>query len=398
MKTKAKSSTKERQGIMPLSGIRVLDFSRYAPGRQCTMFMADFGAEVITVETPRTDSSLPSMLTDDLSPRYLALNRNKKSLALNLRIPEGKEVIYRLVKKMDVVVEGFRPGVMKRLGLDYDTLKELNSRLIYCSLSGYGQDGPYALRSGHDVNYLGLSGILDLTRDRGGNPVLIGTQVGDLGGMSQAGMGILLALLTRQKTGRGQYVDISILDGLIAWHWVNGVEYLNHGSLPQRLFGRSPAYNIYQTKDGKHVTLGILEPQFWEKFCETMGRKDLTPYMEPSEKAGDIITELGQLFGTKTQEEWLKLFEEVNIPFGPVNTMEEAFSDPRTVHRRMVLEVEHPWLGKIKLLGIPVKLSETPGEIRTLPPAYGEHSLDILGELGYTNDDLTCLRKAKVIE
>jgi len=382
-----------------LSGIRVLDFSRYGPGRQCTMFLADFGAEVITVEVPRNDPSLPAVDTDDISFRYLALNRNKKSLALNLRTPEGKEVIYRLARKVDVVVEGFRPGVMKRLRLDYDTLGEFNRRLIYCSLSGYGQDGPYVLRSGHDVNYLGLSGILDLTRDRGGNPVLIGTQVADLGGgMSQAVMGILLALLARERTGRGQYVDISMFDGLIAWHWLNGAEYLIRGRLSGRFFGKSPAYNIYQTRDRKHVTLGIIEPWFWERFCKAIEREDFIPYMEPSEKSEEVIAELGQLFGTRTRDEWMELLSEVNIPFGPVNTVEQAFSDPHTLQRRMVVEVEQPRVGKIKLLGIPVKLSETPGEIRTPSPAYGEHTLDILGELDYTNDDLARLRKAKTIE
>ncbi len=382
-----------------LSGIKVLDFSRYGPGRQCTMYLADFGAEVITIEVPRNDPSLPTLGTNDLSPRYLALNRNKKSIALNLRVPEGKEVAYRLVRKMDVMVEGFRPGVMKRLGLDYDTLRKLNRRLIYCSLSGYGQDGPYVLRSGHDVNYLGLSGILDLTRDREDNPVLIGTQVADLGGgMSQAVMGILLALLARERTGEGQHVDISMFDGLIAWHWINGAEYLIQGKLSRRLFGRSPAYNIYRTKDGKHVTLGIVEPWFWERFCKTIEREDFIPYMHPSEKAKEVIAELGQLFSTRTQDEWVKFLSEIDIPFGPVNTVEEAFSDPHTLHRRMVLEMEHPRAGKIKLLGIPIKLSETPGEIRTSSPAYGEHTLEILGELGYTNDDLVCLREAKAIE
>ena len=385
--------------MCPLSGIRVLDFSRYGPGRQCTMFLADFGAEVITIEVPRTNSSLPAINTDDLSPRYLALNRNKKSMALNLRVPEGKEVIYRLVRKVDVVVEGFRPGVMKRLGLDYDTLQKLNRRLIYCSLSGYGQDGPYALRPGHDVNYLGLSGILDRTRDKEGNPVLIGTQVADLGGgTSQAVMGILLALLVQERTGRGQYVDVSMFDGLIAWHWITGTEYLIQGKFSGCLFGESPAYNIYKTKDGRHVTLGILEPWFWERFCKAIEREDFIPYMQPSEKSAEVIAELGQLFGTRTRDEWMKLLGEIDIPFGPVNTMEEALSDSHTLHRRMVLEVEQPRAGKIKLLGIPIKLSETPGEMRTPSSAYGEHTLNILGELGYTDDDLARLRQAKAIE
>ena len=382
-----------------LDKVRVLDFSRYGPGRYCTMFLADFGAEVITIEMPRNNANLPAVFTDDLSSRYLALNRNKKSMAINLQAPEGKEVIYRLVSKVDVVVEGFRPGTMKKLGLDYNTLRKLNPPLIYCSLSGYGQDGPYSLRPGHDVNYLGFSGILDLTRDKKGNPVLIGTQIADLGGgASQAIMGILLALLVRERTGKGQYVDVSMFDGIIAWHWTTGTEYLINGELPKRFFGESPAYNIYKSKDNKYITLGIMEPWFWEKFCRTIEREDFIPYMEPSEKSAEIIAEVERIFTTRTRDEWMELLSEIDIPCGPVNTIEEALSDPQTLYRHMVLEVEHPRVGKLKLLGIPIKFSETPGEIRTLAPAYGEHTLDILGELGYTDDDLKQLRKAKVIE
>ena len=382
-----------------LDGVRVLDFSRYGPGRQCTMFLADFGAEVTTVETPRNDANLPAVFTDDLSPRYLALNRNKKSLAINLRVAEGKEVIYRLAQKVDVIVEGFRPGTMKKLGLDYDSLKKLNSRLIYCSLSGFGQDGPYSLRPGHDVNYLGLSGILDLTRGRDGNPVLIGTQVADLGGgTSQAVMGILLVLFARQSTGKGQYIDISMFDGIIAWHWTAGTEYLITGELPKRFLGESPAYNIYKSKDGKHITLGIMEPWFWKRFCRAIEREDFISYMGPSEKSADIIAELAQLFGTRTQDEWMKLLSDIDVPYAPVNTIEEAFSDPQTQHRRMVLDAEHPRVGKLKLLGIPVKLSDTPGEIRTAAPAYGEHTLDILKELGYSDSDLKQFREVGAIE
>ena len=382
-----------------LDGVRVLDFSRYGPGRQCTMFLADFGAEVTTVETPRNDANLPAVFTDDLSPRYLALNRNKKSLAINLRVAEGKEVIYRLAQKVDVIVEGFRPGTMKKLGLDYDSLKKLNSRLIYCSLSGFGQDGPYSLRPGHDVNYLGLSGILDLTRGRDGNPVLIGTQVADLGGgTSQAVMGILLVLFARQSTGKGQYIDISMFDGIIAWHWTAGTEYLITGELPKRFLGESPAYNIYKSKDGRHITLGIMEPWFWKRFCRAIEREDFISYMGPSEKSADIIAELAQLFGTRTQDEWMKLLSDIDVPYAPVNTIEEAFSDPQTQHRRMVLDAEHPRVGKLKLLGIPVKLSDTPGEIRTAAPAYGEHTLDILKELGYSDSDLKQFREVGAIE
>jgi crotonobetainyl-CoA:carnitine CoA-transferase CaiB-like acyl-CoA transferase len=382
-----------------LDGIRVLDFSRYGPGRHCTMFLADFGAEVITIEMPRNNADLPTVFTDDQSSRYLALNRNKKSLALNLRVPGGKEVIYQLVRKVDVVTEGFRPGTMKKLGLDYNTLKKLNPHLIYCSLSGYGQDGPYSLRPGHDVNYLGFSGILDSTRGKDGNPVLIGTQIADLGGgASQAIAGILLALLVRERTGKGQYIDVSMFDGIIAWHWTTGTEYLNKGKLPRRFFGESPAYNIYKSKDGKHITLGIMEPWFWERFCRAIEREDLIPYMEPSEKSVAVIAELEQLFRTRTRDEWMKLLSEIDIPCAPVNTIEEAFSDPQTLHRRMVLEVEQPRVGKLKLLGIPLKLSETPGKVRTLSPAYGEHTLDILGKLGYTTDDLKRLREAGAIE
>ncbi len=384
----------------PLWGIRVLDFSRYLPGRFCSMFLADFGAEVITIEVPRVDPSLPVFDVDELGPRNLTAGRNKKSMTLNLRTEEGREIVYRLIKTTDVLIEGFRPGVMKRLGLDYETLRDISPRLIYCSISGFGQDGPYKMRPGHDVNYLGIAGILDLTRGKDNSPVLIGTQIADLGGGAfQALSAILFALLARERTGEGQYIDVSLFDGVFIWHWLNGVRFLQKGEVDRSLFGDSAGYNIYETKDGKHITLGIREKWFWDRFCELVGREDLKPYMDPPPEERDrVLSELSKIFKERTRDEWEKLLWENDIPSGPVKTVEEAFRDPHVRERGLIVEMEHPAVGKIKLLGNPMKLKNTPPKMKSPPPKYGEHTVEILKELGYTDEDIKRLREKKVIE
>jgi len=388
----------------PMTGYRVIDLSRYGPGRYCTMLLADYGAEVITIEAPRVDSSLPAFLTDDTLPRYLAFNRNKKSMALDLKQEKGCEVVLKLISTADVLLEGFRPGVTSKLGLDYTTLKKINSRLIYCSLSGFGQDGPYSMRPGHDLNYMGFSGMLSLTGPENGPPTIIGCQIADLlGGFCQTTMAILMALLEREKSGQGQFVDLAILDGLVHALWVQGVKYLVTGDIPQKgqdiTNGLSAGYNIYETMDGQYLTLGCFEPWFWERLCRLIGREDFIKYQYASgEKREEIFDVFRNIFKSKTRGDWLGLLEKEDIPCGPVNDLSQTFKDPQIIHRAMVLEGKHPTLGIMKQLGLPLKFSRTPGAVDSPPPSYGQHTEQILHELGFSEFIIKDLRRRKCIE
>ena len=390
----------------PLEGIRVLDLSRYGPGRYCSMILGDLGAEVIMVEMPRTAGQMPSMLTDDTEVRYVAHNRNKKCIALNLKKEEGKDIFFRLVEKVDIIIETNRPGALKRRGMDYDTVSKLNPRLIYCSITGYGQNGPYAQRPGHDINFVGLAGVLGLSGSKDGPPpYLISPMIADvLGGTNQAAIAIIAALFAREKTGKGQYIDVSSTDGLVFYHWIHGPQYLRDGRLPQRAelpTGCDIAWmNIYKAGDGKYLTLGCFEPWLWANLCRLVGREDFIPaQFGPIEKQKEMYEALSEVFATKDREEWIKLMDEADVCAGPVYTFEEMFSDPHFKHHKVVVEVEHPKLGKIKLLNTPFKFSETPAEVRTRPPLWAEHTREVLSNLlGYSEEKLDILLQEEVIE
>ncbi len=394
-------------GVLPLEGIRILDFSRYLPGPFCTMILADLGAEVIMVEEVGggLNRRIPPMIGSE-SSFFLLINRNKKSITLNLRTEEGREVAYKLIERVDVLVEQFRPGVMKRLGLDYETVSKINPRIIYCSITGYGQDGPYVRYPGHDVNYLSIAGILGFTGLRGGPPVIPGVQIGDIGGGAlYAVIGILAALAAREKTGRGQYVDISMTDGALSWTVYPASIYLGTGKPPERgatlLTGGLPYYNVYETKDGKYISLGLIgEPHFWRNLCKLLGREEwgeLDPLGLTPEQVEEITEYFKEAFKKRTRDEWFKLLIEADVPAAPVYDLDEVFRDPQVLHRKMVVEIDHPTLGKIKQLGIPIKMSDTPGQIRTPPPLLGQHTEEILRELGYSQADIERMRRAGVI-
>ncbi|MBW1931098.1 MAG: CoA transferase [Deltaproteobacteria bacterium] len=381
---------------LPLDGIRILDFSSLLPGPYCTVFLADFGAEVIKIEEPSKGDGVrwfPPFI-NGISARHLLVNRNKKSIKLNLKKAEEKEVAKKLIETADVLVEGFRPGVMERLGLGYQTVREINSQIIYCSISGYGQNGPYRNLVGHDINYLGFSGILDLTGEKDGRPVVPGCQVSDIGGGMLAIIGILLALIYRSKTGKGQYIDISMLDGAIAQLYATAGDYFATGIPPRRgdnkvsrVLEGYACYTIYMTKDNKYVTVGALEEKFWASLCQKLGREDFIEAQFVPEKQDEMKRVLSEIFRTKTRDEWMKELEGLDIPFGPVYTVEEAFKDPHVLFRKMITEMEHPAIGKVKQIGIPIKFSEIEGRIRTPAPALGEHTSEILEELGCKGEE-----------
>jgi len=389
--------------MLALEGTRVLDLSMLLPGPFCTVFLADFGAEVIKVEEPQRGDYIrwfPPMI-GEMSARHHLVNRNKKSLTLNLKTEEGKKVFLQLASQADIIIEGFRPGVMKRLGLDYEVVSEINPQIIYCSLSGYGQDGPYQNLVGHDINYIGMAGILDITGKKGDPPTVPGVLTGDIGGGMLAIIGILTALQARTRTGRGQFVDVSMLDGLIAWLYHIAGDYFTSNISPTRgdsnVTGSYACYTVYPTKDGKYVTVGALEEKFWVNLCRSLEREDVIPDQFKPEKQEELREIFSRIFLTKTRDEWVEELKDIDICFGPVNDLAEAFDDPQVTHRQMIQQIEVAGLGMVKQLGIPVKLSGTPGQIKTPAPKLGEHTQELLLESGFSTEEIAELRLNNVI-
>jgi len=390
----------------PLDGIRVIDLSRYPPGRYCSMILGDLGAEVIMVEAPKSAGQAFNMLNDDTAALFVGQNRNKKCVALNLKKEEGQRIFHRLAEKSDVIIEGNLPGVLKRLGVDYKTVSRLNPRIIYCSITGYGQDGPYAQRSGHEINFAGFSGILGLTRYKDSPPLYLSSFsiAGVLGGTNQAVIAITAALYAREKTGKGQYIDVSITDGAAFFHWVDGQQYLLDQRLPAPAdlpTGSDVAWmNIYRAKDGEFFTVGCAESWRWASLCRLLGREGFIPHQFDSvEKQKEMYQAFSEVFATRDRDEWVRLLDEADITAGPVYDFEGVFSDSHFKQRGITVEVEHPKLGALKLLNTPFKFSETPAEVRSRPPLWAEHTREVLSTmLGCSEGELDRLTQEKVIE
>ena len=388
-----------------LKELRMLDLSRLLPGPYCSLLLADLGMEVLKVEDPDLGdySRKMGLMGKKESAFFLSLNRNKKSITLNLKTKEGKRIFYKLIETYDIVLEGFRPGVMDRLGIGYQELKKRNPRVIFCSLSGYGQDGPYRERSGHDANYIGLGGLLEITGEKNGDPILPGVQIADIGGGGMmAAIAILAAAIHREKTGEGQFLDISMMDGIISWLSMHAGKYFFDKELPKRgemqLSGRYACYQVYPTKDGRHMSLGALEPKFWMNFCETIGRRDLIykQFIEGEERLR-VIEEIRDFFKTKTQKEWVDFFNNVDACCEPILTFEEVFQHPQVLYRQMVIEYEHPVEGKIRQVGNPIKSSQFPFEIRLPSPAWGEQTIEVLKAIGYSEEEIKHFKEVKAI-
>lgn len=388
----------------PLSGFKMLDLSRLLPGPFCSLLLADLGMDVLKIENTDQGDYMRTMgpIKKKDSAYFLSLNRNKKSMTLNLKLEEGKEIFYRLIETYDIVLEGFRPGVMERLGIGYSELKKRNPRVILCSLTGYGQDGPYRDRSGHDINYLGLAGVLEMTGPRNGDPVLPGVQVADIGGGAlMAAIGILSAVIQREKTGEGQHLDIAMFDGVLSWLSIHAARYFLEKILPKRgtmhLTGGYACYQIYKTKDNRYISLGALEQKFWENFCKAINREDLIPKQLTDKDQPEIIEGLRQLFKTKTLEEWTEYFKGVDACIEPILNLEEVFKHPQVRHRKMVIEIDHPVEGKINQIGTPIKSSRFSFEIRRPPPLRGEHTAEVLKEVGYSDREIQRFKEKGVI-
>jgi alpha-methylacyl-CoA racemase len=392
---------------LPLAGLRVLDLTRLLPGGFCTLLFADLGAEVLKVEDTGMGDYIrwapPYYEGAEESTRsalYLSLNRGKRSIRLNLKEERGREVLLRLVRDYDVVVEGNRPGVMDRLGVGYERLAQENPALVYCAITGYGQDGPYRDRSGHDMNYLGLIGLLGLTGEKDGPPVQSAGQIADLGGGGlMAAFGILAALRERDGSGKGQLVDISMADGALSWLAMVAGRYFAEGSAPQRgdleLAGRLICYRPYACSDG-WVTLGALEPKFWQAWCHGVGREDLVEkqFEAPGSEAHG---EVERIFMERTRDEWQAFASEHDCCLEPVLGLDEALDSELVTARNMVVELDQPGTDGVKQLGMPVKFSRTPGGPQGPGPVLGADTEDVLRAAGYSGEDIEALIEAGAV-
>jgi alpha-methylacyl-CoA racemase len=388
----------------PLSDVRVLDLTRLLPGGFCSLMLADFGADVVKVEdtgmgdyvrwAPPQYGSEEHQALGTRSALYLSLNRGKRSIRLDLKSEGGRDALLRLAPDYDVVLESFRPGVLDRLGCGYEALREANPRIVYCAITGYGQTGPNADRAGHDMNYLGLNGLLGLTGEPGGRPIQAAGQIADLGGGAlMAAFGVMAALRERERSGEGQLVDISMTDGSLAWLCMVAAQYLCDGVVPERgrgsLSGGIACYLPYEAADG-WVTCGALEPKFWRNFCEGVSRPELIEkqFAAPDSEDGQAIA---AIFRERTRDEWAAFNDEHDAMIEPILDLDEALNSELTRERKMVVEMEQPELGAVRLLGLPVKFSRTPGDATRSAPALGEHTADVLRDSGFSEDEVSAL-------
>ena len=396
-------------GSLALDGLRVLDLTRLLPGGFCSMLLADFGADVIKVEDtglgdyvrwapPHYAGAEPSAG----SALFLSLNRGKRSIRVDLKSPAGKNVLLRLVCDADVLIESFRPGVMDRLGVGYERLRQESPGLVYCAITGYGQDGPNRNRPGHDMNYLGLNGILGLTGEADGPPIPAAAQIADLGGGAMMAVaGILIALHERARSGEGQLVDCSMFDGSLSFLAMLAGEMLADGSTPRRgelrLAGGIVCYRPYRCADG-YVTLGALEPKFWAEFCRGVAREDLLEHAfdRPGSDAHRAVCEV---FAGRTRAQWLQFASEHDCCLEPVLGLDEALEGDLVAAREMVVALDQPGAERpVRLLGVPVKLSRTPAApVRAPGPGLGEHTRDVLAEAGCSPEEIDALHESGAV-
>jgi crotonobetainyl-CoA:carnitine CoA-transferase CaiB-like acyl-CoA transferase len=391
----------------PLAGVRVLDLSRLLPGGYTTQMLADLGADVLKIEEPGSGDYARSMppFAQTVGQAFLAVNRDKRSVALNLKHPQGREALLRLVDGADVLLETYRPGVMARLGLDYETLHARNPRLVACSISGYGQDGPYSQRAGHDLNYIGVAGLLSQLARPGEPPILPGAQFADIaGGSLMAATGILAALVGRAATGEGRYIDVSMTDGALSLLPLLGTRVLNGTPEPgpgeAELTGALPGYNIYETSDGRYLTVGALEPKFFEHLCLHLGRPDLIVRQFPRDAADrdEVLGELAAIFRTKTRDEWLAELADADVCVGPVNTITEALADPQVRARGMTAHGSYSAAeGEGDALRYTPLVSDAPFTLHQGLPALGADTADVLKAAGYAQEEIDALAAAGAI-
>jgi crotonobetainyl-CoA:carnitine CoA-transferase CaiB-like acyl-CoA transferase len=383
----------------PLEGVRVLDLTRLLPGNYCTLLLADLGADVMKVEEPGRGDYIrwAPPLVDGEGAVHRALNRGKRSATLDLKASEGSAVLRRMVRHADALVESYRPGVLDRLGVGFEALRAENERLVHCAITGYGQDGPYRDRAGHDIDYIGYAGILHATGAPDGPPVLPAVQVGDFGGGMAAALAIAAAVGEAARTGRGRFVDVSMLDVAMSWSGVLLAWYLATGEPPPRggmpLDGGLACYRVYRCADGKHLAVGALEPRFWRTLCEELGLADLGDvHLDPGRQE-EIASRLQGVLGKRTRDEWVDLLASKETCVAPVNDVSEAVRDPQVEHRRLVASAEGTFVGP----GPAVRLADGGAAAMRPAPALGEHTEEILREAGFDGDEVAALRQNGVV-
>lgn len=393
----------------PLVGIKVLDLTQYVAGPFCSMLLGDLGAEIIKVEEAGRGDVYrvqgPHFINGE-STSFLGVNRNKKSLTLNLKDPRGLEIAQRLCAQVDVFLENFKPGTADRLGLSYADLSILNPRLIYASISGYGQTGPDRDRGGYDLMTQGRSGMMSITGDPDGPPVKVGVPVVDMGSSMYAAIGILAACVARERTGRGQRIDISLLDTAVSWFTILAIEYQATGRVPSRLGSASPLFAPYQAfkaQDGYINVIGTGGKDHWQRFCRALKHEEWLEDSRFADNPGrmahldELVAMIEQVLCTAPVSVWLERFNQAGLPCDPIQTLDQIMTDPQLLAREMIVPVRHPRAGVLKMTGVPIKFSETPGGITSPPPEKGQHTGEVLSSLGYSCQKIAELREACVV-
>ncbi|MFA7468057.1 MAG: CaiB/BaiF CoA-transferase family protein [Desulfotomaculaceae bacterium] len=391
-----------------LEGIKVLELARTLAGPYCSMLLADMGADVLKVEQPGTGDETRGYKPPDLGGEatyFISLNRNKRGITLNLKTKEGQDIVKKLAAEADVLIENFRTGTMEKFGIGYDVLKEINPRLIYCAVSGFGRTGPMKNEPAYDLLMQAFGGLMSVTGEPDRSPVKVGFSVVDLATGTNACAAITAALYHREKTGVGQYVESSLLESIVAWQGYLAIAHFATGNVPQRYGSAHPniaPYQVFQGSDADFI-IAIPNDWLWRKMCDALGLDDLKDHpkfavnIDRVANRVELIDLLNQYTKSHTAEETISKLKAAGVPCGPINTIDKVLKEPQVLHREMVVEVDHPTAGKIKLLGVPMTFSETPASVRKAPPLLGENNQEVLGDLGYSEEDISELKEKGVI-
>ncbi len=393
---------------LPLNGVRVLDLTQIMAGPYCTMMLADMGADVVKVEKPNGGDDTRRMgppFIEGESAAFLGINRNKRSIVIDLRSDSGRELAQRMARESDVLVQNFRPGSLDRMGLGYEQVREINPAIVYCTISGFGATGPYAQRGGFDLVTQGMSGLMSVTGHADGPPAKVGVPVCDLNAGMFGAIGILTAYINRLRTGQGQHVDTSLLEGGIAYTFWESAMYFATGEVPEpkgSAHRLTAPYQAFETSDG-YVNIGAANQANWERLCAAIGRDELASdprFVEPRDRMvnlGELVSTLETTFAQHSSDHWLQTLEAAGVPAGPINDLAEVYADPQVQAREMMVETDHPVAGRVKNIGIPIKLSETPGQFQRPAPTLGQHTNEVLTDLGCSPDEIDKMRDQGIV-